>query len=131
MGKAPTPGASRRAAIHEQAKTNATTELRLTVKGDTYSLFPNSLPFNVKTAIRKACGGLPFSAYWSGELVIDLDSIQVMVYAARLVAGDEATFQDVLAQYDWDNLDPDDIDMEVDDGTDDPAEITEDADPNG
>ena len=110
MASAPRPGAGRRAAQKQQAQR----VLRITVKGDTATLCPDNLPFGEQIAVRKACGGLPFSAFWGGESVIGEDSLQIMWWLARRSSG-EPTLQLSTVLAEWPEvLNPDDFDVKLD-----------------
>lgn len=62
----------------------------LTIKfqGAEYKLAINAIPLAEKRAVRKATGGLPFEAFWSGESSVGEDSLAVLVWLARRASGE-------------------------------------------
>lgn len=110
MATAPRPGAGRRTAARKQAQR----VIRITVRGESATLCPDNLPFSEQIAVRKACGGLPFSSFWGGESVIGEDSLQVMWWLARRSCGEPALqLQTVLDE--WPEvLTPEDFNVELD-----------------
>jgi len=110
MATAPKPGAGRRAAQRKAAQR----VLRITVCGDTRTLAPDNIPFGEQIAVRKACGGLPFSAFWGGGSTVAEDSLQIMWWLARRANGEPALqLQTVLDE--WPEvLNPDDFNVELD-----------------
>lgn len=77
---APRPGQSDEVAA-------AKSIVRITIKGDTHA-FPTDLSFDDRAQVRRQTGGIPFESYWSGELAIGLDSVQVMWWLARKLDGE-------------------------------------------
>jgi hypothetical protein len=111
MASAPRPGIGKRNKENEQAQQ----VLRITVKGNAYSFCPNNLPFDDQIAVRKACGGLPFSAFWGGELTVSVDSLQIMLWLARRASG-EPTLRLETVLEEWpEDLNPDDFEIALDD----------------
>ena len=84
MATAPRPGVAKRQAATQAAQR----VLRITVKGETFSLCPENVPFHEQIAVRKACGGLPLSSFWGGGTVIAEDSLQVLFWLARRAGGE-------------------------------------------
>ena len=84
MATAPRPGAGRRKAATEAAQR----VLRVTICGDTRTLAVDNIPFREQVEVRKACGGLPFSAFWGGSDTIGEDSLQVLWWLARRANGE-------------------------------------------
>lgn len=111
MATAPRPGTGRR----KQATEDGQKVLRITVQGATYSFCPGNIPFEHAIAVRKACGGLPFSAFWGGELTVDVDSLKVMYWVARRVSG-ESNLQLQTVLDEWpDTLNPADFEVVLED----------------
>lgn len=120
MATAPRPGTGRR----RQATQQAQRVLRITVSGETYAFCPDNIPFAEQIAVRKACGGLPFSAFWGGELTVGVDSLQIMFWLARRASGEpNLQLQTILDEWP-DTLDPADFEvvLEEPDETDDDPE---------
>ena len=121
MAQAPRPGAGKRKAATEQAQRI----LRITVSGETYSFCPDNIPFAEQIAVRKACGGLPFSAFWGGELTVGVDSLQIMFWLARRASGEpNLALSTVLDE--WPEvLNPEDFEVAIEDpdGTEDDPEL--------
>jgi hypothetical protein len=114
MASAPRPGAGRR----RQQRTQAQRVLRITVRGETKTLCPDNIAFGEQIAVRKACGGLPFSAFWGGELTIGEDSLQIMWWLARRANG-EPTLPLSTVLDEWPEiLNPDDFNVELDEPDD-------------
>ena len=110
MAQAPRPGAGKRATRQKDAQR----VLRITVCGDTRHLCPDNLPFDEQVAVRKACGGLPFSTFWGGGAAIGEDSLQVMWWLARRASG-EPNLQLATVLNEWPEvLNPDDFNVELD-----------------
>ena len=110
MANAPRPGAGKRA----QARKAAQRILRITVCGETRTLAPDNLPFSEQVAVRKACGGLPFSAFWGEGPTIAEDSLQIMWWLARRANG-EPSLQLATVLDEWPEvLNPDDFTVELD-----------------
>lgn len=119
MAQAPRPGAGRRKQIASQSQR----VLRITVAGETYSFCPDNIPFNEQIAVRKACGGLPFSAFWGGELTVAVDSLQIMFWLARRASGEPKLQLETVLEEWPDTLDPTDFEVvleEPDENDDDP-----------
>lgn len=118
QAKAPKPGQRRQ----DEAQAASVLTMNVTVKGDTLSFCPNALPFKVQTAVRKASGGLPWTAFWNGENAVGEDSLMVMWYVARLVNGENVTMDKVEREwfalgdgdFDFTITEPDDVDPESD-----------------
>lgn len=109
MATAPRPGAGRRKAAQQAAQR----VLRVTISGDTRTLAPDNIPFAEQVAVRKACGGLPFSAFWGGGDLIGEDSLQVLWWLARRANG-EPNLQLRTVLDEWPNpLQPDDFQVEL------------------
>jgi hypothetical protein len=85
LATAPTPGLGRRAEMSAAAKRILV--IKLSWSGDTYRLAVNNVPLDHRMAVRKATG-LSLTAFIGGEDAIDLDSIAVLVWVARRVAGE-------------------------------------------
>tara|TARA_R110000868_G_C10899162_1_gene764198 strand:+ start:346 stop:711 length:366 start_codon:yes stop_codon:yes gene_type:complete len=115
MATAPRPGVAKRQAATQAAQR----VLRITVKGETFSLCPENVPFHEQIAVRKACGGLPLSSFWGGGTVIAEDSLQVLFWLARRAGGEPSlSLQTVLAE--WPSpLNPADFDIVLEDPTED------------
>ncbi len=111
MASAPKPGVAKRQAATQQAQR----VLRITVKGETFTLCPENIPFGEQVAVRKACGGLPISSFWGGGTVIAEDSLQVLFWLARRACGEPSlNLQTVLNE--WPTpLNPDDFDIVLED----------------
>ena len=110
MATAPRPGAGRR----QKATEAAQRVLRITVCGETRTLAPDNLPFSEQVAVRKACGGLPFSAFWGDGPTVGVDSLQVMWWLARRANG-EPSLQLATVLEEWpETLNPDDFAVELD-----------------
>jgi hypothetical protein len=84
MASAPRPGAGKRVAQVKAAQR----VLKIRIGDIEGRLCPDNLPFSEQVAVRKACGGLPFSAFWAGEQVIGEDSLQIMFWLARRASGE-------------------------------------------
>ncbi len=84
MATAPRPGAGARKENTAAAKT----VLRLTLKGDVFTLAPNNLPLSERLIIRKATGGLPFEAFWDSSMALGMDSFLVLWWLGRRAAGE-------------------------------------------
>jgi len=122
--KAPKPGAGKRIAAHAEAQT----EMVIRLKDDTYRFTPSNIPFAIRAKVRKSTGGLPFAAYWNGEQAIDVDSLMVCVWVARMMGGEDTLTMDEV-EADWPaDISGDDLDVEIIEPGDD---TDEDADPNG
>lgn len=127
MASAPTPGVSRRAEAIDAAKQI----MRITIRGETRDVAIGNLPMRIKNRVRKQCDGLPLSAFWAGEAVIDEDSLKVLWWVARMVNGENAlTLQAVDDEW-FVGLGADDIDVRLlgdedeqrtDDETNDPGD---------
>lgn len=114
MAQAPRPGTGRRKAATEQAQR----VLRITVAGETYAFCPDNIPFAEQIAVRKACGGLPFSAFWGGESTVGIDSLQIMFWLARRASG-EPNLQLGTVLDEWPTvLNPDDFEVAIEDPND-------------
>lgn len=99
MASAPTPGGPGTTSDSEAVEA-AQKILHMTIQGRTLSLAPENVPFHIKSRIRKGTGGLPLEAYWKGETALELDSLQVMWWAARMVNGElTVTIDQVLAEW--------------------------------
>lgn len=131
MATAPVPGSVRKEAERQGVMAITITvhrPIHVTRKGqrvqlpETVTVAPDLVPIRERTIIRKATG-LPISAYWAGQDAIDLDSIVVMWWVGRRLAG-ESTLTWAQAADQWpldldideeltvDAYDPDDIDDE-------------------
>lgn len=110
MATAPRPGAGRR----QQATQAAQRVLRITVCGETRTLAPDNLPFDEQIAVRKSCGGLPFSAFWGGESTVGLDSLQIMWWLARRANGEPRLALATVLEEWPETLNPDDFSVELD-----------------
>ena len=109
MATAPRPGTGRRKQATEQAQR----VLRITVQGETYTFCPDNIPFSEQIAVRKACGGLPFSAFWGGENTVGVDSLQIMFWLARRASG-ESNLQLATVLDEWPTvLNPDDCSVAI------------------
>lgn len=120
MATAPRPGASKRA----EATKSARRVLKISVRGESRLIAPNNVPFPIGVKIRKACGGLPLSAFWNGETSVDEDSLKVLWWAARMVGGEHGLSRETVFE-EW----PEDLtaeDLEVKVVGEDGEEITED-----
>jgi hypothetical protein len=84
MAQAPRPGVAKRKEAQQQARK----VLRLTVDGVTVEVCPDNLPISERVALRKACGGLPLSAFWGDSSSIDIDSFQVLFWLGRRACGE-------------------------------------------
>lgn len=84
MAQAPRPGVAKR----KEAQQQAARVLRVTVDGVTVQLCPDNLPLEHRVAVRKACGGLPLSAFWSDGLAVDVDSLMILFWLGRRVSGE-------------------------------------------
>lgn len=128
MAKAPTPGSVRkRAEKHGVPLMTITIKTPIVVDGRTLPeevcVAPDLIPIRERTILRKATG-LPIAAYWSGADAIDLDSVVVMWWLGRRLAG-ETTLTWERAMEQWpEYLDPEDLDVTVD-GEDDEDEADE------
>lgn len=109
MAQAPTPGVGRRL---EQAET-AKTMLRLTLKGQTWTLTPGTLSFAERSTIRRATGGIPFETYWDGQAAIGIDSFVVLWWVMRRAGGEpKLTLDKVEAEFSELDLGEDDLKLE-------------------
>lgn len=114
MATAPRPGAAKRQAAKQQAQT----VLRMTFEGRTLTFCPDNIPFSEQVMVRKACGGLPFTAFWGGGPTIGEDSLQIVWWLARRSAG-EHNLQLATVLEEWPKpLRPDDFDIEVGEASD-------------
>jgi len=110
MATAPRPGAAKKVA----AQKAAARILRITVCGETRTLCPDNMPFDEQVAVRKACGGLPFTAFWGGGATVAEDSLQIMWWLARRANG-EPGLQLGTVLNEWPEvLNPDDFGVELD-----------------
>lgn len=111
MATAPRPGAGKRRAATQAAQR----VLRITLKGETFSICPDNIRFSEQVAVRKACGGLPISSFWGGDTVIAEDSLQIMFWLARRASGEPSlSLQTVLNE--WPSpLNPNDFDIVLED----------------
>lgn len=109
MATAPTPGIARRQDAVDAAKK----VMRITIRDTTLDVAIGNLPFKVKNRVRKQCDGLPLSAYWGGEAVIDEDSLKVLWWVARIMNGENALTLDAVIDTWPADLGPDDIDVEL------------------
>lgn len=107
MASAPRPGSGRRKAQVDQAQR----VLRITVNGETYTFCPDNIPFSEGIAVRKACGGLPFSAFWGGELTVSVDSLQIMFWLARRASGEPSLRLETVLDEWPDTLNPADFEV--------------------
>lgn len=141
MAKAPVPGSVRR---EEESTTvtviTLTVKRPIVVKGrtlpETVSVAPDLIPIRERTICRKATG-LPISAYWAGEDAIDLDSVVVLWWLGRRLAGESTlTWDRALKQWPLD-LGLDELEIHADgpddddDEDDDDEEDGDDADDGG
>jgi len=109
MATAPRPGAGKRKAALETSQR----VLKIRVGDIEARLCPDNLPFSEQVAVRKQCGGLPFSAFWAGEDVIAEDSLQLMFWIARRLCGEpKLQFSTVLEEWPSPLL-PQDFDISV------------------
>jgi pyruvate formate-lyase activating enzyme-like uncharacterized protein len=116
--KAPKPGQR----AHDEAAAASVLTMNVEVKGQTLHFCPNALPFRVQVAVRKASGGLPWTAFWNGESAVGEDSLMVMWFVARLANGERVTMEQVerewLAlgdgEFDFSITEPDEVDPESD-----------------
>jgi hypothetical protein len=111
MANAPRPGTGRRKQATEQAQR----VLRITVAGETYTFCPDNIPFNEQIAVRKACGGLPFSAFWGGENTVGVDSLQIMFWLARRASGEPNLSLGAVLDEWPDVLNPADFEVAIED----------------
>lgn len=118
MAKAPTPGAARKQQEQQETTVLTVKVLRpIVVKGrelpDTVTVAPDLIPIRERTIVRKATG-LPISAYWAGEDAVDLDSVVVLWWLGRRLAGEATlTWDQALEQWPLD-LDPDELEVTAD-----------------
>jgi hypothetical protein len=84
MATAPRPGVGAR----KEATTAAKTLLRLTLRGESFTLAPANLPLSERLIVRKATGGMPFETFWDGQESIGMDSFLVLWWLARRAAGE-------------------------------------------
>jgi hypothetical protein len=84
MAQAPRPGVAKRKAAQEQARK----VLRITVAGVTVELAPDNVSFKEQIEVRKACGGLPLSAFWGDGPTVGVDSLQVLFWLGRRACGE-------------------------------------------
>jgi hypothetical protein len=109
MATAPRPGASKRA---EAAKA-ARRVLKIRVGDESRLIAPNNVPFPIAMRIRKACAGLPLSAFWNGEATVDEDSLKVLWWAARMVSGEHGLSLDTVLGEWPEDLTADDLEVAV------------------
>jgi hypothetical protein len=109
MANAARPGVGKRA---EAAKA-ARRVLRVSVRGESRLIAPNNVPFPIAVRIRKACGGLPLSAFWNGEATVDEDSLKVLWWAARMVSGEHGLSLDTVLEEWPEDLAADDLEVKV------------------
>ena len=96
MATSPRPGVGKRI-----AKTEAAQEvMTIRVRDRHYALAAGNVPFAIRTKVRKATGGIPFEQFMASDDRIGLDSLMVLVWVARLVAGEDVTIEDVEEQFD-------------------------------
>jgi len=113
MATAPRPGAAKRQAAKQQAQS----VLRMTFEGRTLNFCPDNIPFSEQVVVRKACGGLPFAAFWGGGPTIGEDSLQLVWWLARRAAG-EHNLQLATVLEEWPNpLRPEDFNIEFDEAS--------------
>lgn len=140
MAKAPRPGVGQR----NEDQREAQKVMRLTIHRElfttgkksrpipeTHELAPGNLPMRERTICRKATG-LPFSSFWT-ENAIDIDSLLVLWWMARRANG-EASLTLAQAEEEFPtDLGPEDIDVEIDDGSDEDEDVNlgEDPSPEG
>lgn len=110
MAKAPRPGYSRR----QDAQDNASTLLRITIRGESHTLAVNNLPMRERTICRKATG-LPLEGWFtsgSGEMAVGEDTIAVLWWLARRMEGEfDLTWPTVTEEWPT-GLTADDFDVE-------------------
>jgi hypothetical protein len=88
---------------------------------DPVTLAPNNIPMSEKVIVRKATG-MPFEAFLGDEDKIGADSVAIMWWLARRANGEPMlTWSQV--EKDWpDELTESDIDVEVDDPSEDASD---------
>lgn len=112
MATAPRPGVTTREQQLAEAQTLITIKILrplTTAKGrlipDTHRIGIMNIPLRERLICRKATG-LPISAFWAGEDAVDLDSLVVLWWMARRLAGEVTLTVDQAAD-EW----PDDLDV--------------------
>lgn len=109
MATAPRPGASRRADEVRDAKRVT----RITIKGESHDVALNNLPMRIRNRVRKQCDGLPLSAYFQSDAVIDDDSLKVLWWVARMADGEDSLTLQTVDDNWWPDLTLDDVSMEI------------------
>jgi len=116
MAKAPTPGSAGTTGGNEMAA-SASMKITITVRGESHSLRPNSIPISERAAVRRATGSPLelFLADTEGNAAVGLDTIMVLWWLAKRGTDPLLTLARVEAEWPAD-LTPDDIDVTIDDG---------------
>lgn len=124
MATAPTPGVGRR----NQENTDATKRTVISFRGESYTITPSTLPFKIRNLVRRRTGQ-PVE-YWGNPPIV-IDNVFILVWVARLQAGEELDVDDAEGDFPWD-LEAGEIEITEDDGTtDDPEASGPDSSPSG
>lgn len=124
MAQAPRPGVGRRSENEMRDRRTLT----VTIRGESHTVAPGNIPLRDSAAVRKATGGLSPRMFLDGD-TFDVDSLKVLWWLGRRIDGEPDLTLDELEESWPTDLEPDDIDIETNDGTGDAADIEGEPDP--